>query len=92
MLEKDELKRGNCRKGGPAGTFRLGADSAGKVGFQQGGLKTSHSDTSHSDGGAKHSFLILGTRSTVLLYSYGEIVRLRMINKLYRRDDVCQRA
>jgi hypothetical protein len=37
MLEKDELKRGDCRKGGPAGTFRLGADSAGKVGCQQGG-------------------------------------------------------
>ena len=57
MLEKDELKRGDCRKGGPAGTFRLGADNAGKVGCQQGGLKTSHSDTSHSDGGAKYSFL-----------------------------------
>jgi hypothetical protein len=35
MLEKDELKRGDCRKSGPAGTFRLGADSAGKVGCQQ---------------------------------------------------------
>jgi hypothetical protein len=35
MLEKDELKRGDCRKSGPAGTFRLGADSAGKVGCQE---------------------------------------------------------
>jgi hypothetical protein len=32
MLEKDDLKRGDCKKCGAAGTFRLGTVSAGKVG------------------------------------------------------------
>ena len=81
MLEKNQLKRGDCRKSGPAGTFRLGADSAGKVGCQQGGLKTSHSIRHIPMAERNIHSSILGTRCTVLQYSYGEIVRLSMINK-----------